>query len=169
MQIVYKLWEGSWEEGAVQRDRAQRVFARPEKVHRILHDGAYFQIEAIHLCETSPQRPPLLYQAGASSRGRQFAATHAECVFVNGPSKQVIAPIVADIRRRAGAAGRNPAEILIFTMMTVITAATSKAARARLEDSRSYVSEEGALVLMPGGPGVDFSKYKFDEPVRHSR
>ena len=110
--------EGSWEDGAVLRDRARRVFARPDKVHRIRHDGTYFQIEAIHLCEPSPQRTPLLYQAGASSRGRQFAATHAECVFVNGPSKQVIAPIVADIRRRAAAAGRNPAEILIFTMMT---------------------------------------------------
>jgi alkanesulfonate monooxygenase len=169
MQIVYKLWEGSWEEGAVLRDRTQRVFARPEKVHRIRHDGTYFQIEAIHLCEPSPQRTPLLYQAGASSRGRQFAATHAECVFINGPSKQVIAPIVADIRRRAAATGRNPAEILIFTMMTVITATTSEAARAKLEDYRSYVSEEGALVLMSGWTGVDFSKYEFDEPVRHSR
>jgi alkanesulfonate monooxygenase SsuD/methylene tetrahydromethanopterin reductase-like flavin-dependent oxidoreductase (luciferase family) len=60
MQIMYKLWEGSWEDGAVLRDRAQRVFARPDKVHRIRHDGAYFQIEAIHLCEPSPQRTPLL-------------------------------------------------------------------------------------------------------------
>jgi alkanesulfonate monooxygenase len=111
----------------------------------------------------------LLYQAGASSRGRQFAATHAECVFINGPSKRVIAPIVADIRRRAAAAGRNPAEILIFTMMTVITAATSEAARGKLEDYQSYVSEEGALVLMSGWTGVDFSKYGPDEPVRHSR
>jgi hypothetical protein len=33
MQIVYKLWEGSWEDGAVLRDRTQRVFARPENVH----------------------------------------------------------------------------------------------------------------------------------------
>jgi alkanesulfonate monooxygenase len=145
------------------------VFARPEKVHRIRHDGRYFQIEAIHLCEPSPQRTPLIYQAGASSRGRQFAATHAECVFINGPSKQVIAPIVADIRRRAAAAGRNPAEILIFTMMTVITAATSDAARAKLEDYRSYVSEEGALVLMSGWTGLDFSKYGPDEPILHSR
>jgi hypothetical protein len=43
MQIVYKLWEGSWEDGAVLRDRTQRVFARPENVHRIRHDGRYFQ------------------------------------------------------------------------------------------------------------------------------
>jgi alkanesulfonate monooxygenase SsuD/methylene tetrahydromethanopterin reductase-like flavin-dependent oxidoreductase (luciferase family) len=46
MQIVYKLWEGSWEDEAVLRDRARRVFARPEKVHRIQHDGRHFQIDA---------------------------------------------------------------------------------------------------------------------------
>src|SRR4029077_13213797 len=118
------------------RDHGHRVFARPDKVHRIRHDGTYFQIEAMHLCEPSPQRTPLLYQAGASSRGRQFAATHAECVFINGPSKQVIAPIVADIRRRAGAAGRKPTEIFIFTLMIVVTARTSDGAGAKLDESR---------------------------------
>ena len=169
MQIVYKLWEGSWEDGAVLRDREQGLYARPEKVHRVRHDGTYFQMEAIHLCEPSLQRTPLLYQAGASSRGRKFAATHAECVFINGPSKRVIASIVADIRREAAAAGRDPAEILIFTMMTVITGPTSEAAQAKLEDYRSHVSEEGALVLMSGWTGVDFSKFGPDEPIRHSR
>ena len=169
MEIVYKLWEGSWEDGAVLRDRARRVFADPDKIRAIHHDGNYFRLDGIHLCEPSPQRTPLLYQAGASARGRQFAARHAECVFVNGPSKQVIAPIVADIRRRAAACGRNPADILIFTMMTVITAATEQAAQAKLEDYRSYVSEEGALVLMSGWTGVDFSKYALDEPIRYSR
>jgi alkanesulfonate monooxygenase len=79
-------------------------------------------------------------------RGRQFAATHAECVFINGPSKQVIAPIVADIRKRGAAAGRNPAEILIFTMMTVVTAATSEAARGKLE--------ERLIPLRPGPQNV---------------
>src|SRR5262249_31787686 len=110
-----------------------------------------------------------LYQAGASSRGRKFAATHAECVFINGPSKQVIAPIVADIRKRAAEIGRNPDEILIFTMMTVITGATSEAARAKLEDYRSYVSGEGARVLRSGWTGSDFSKFGLDEGIRHSR
>jgi FMN-dependent oxidoreductase (nitrilotriacetate monooxygenase family) len=169
MEIVYKLWEGSWEEGAVLRDRAGGTFARPQKVHRIRHDGTYFQVEAMHLCEPSPQRTPLLYQAGASTRGRQFAATHAECVFINGPSKEVIGPIVADIRRRAAAAGRDPAEIIIFTMMTVITAETEAAAQEKFAEYRAHVSEEGALVLMSGWTGVDFSRFSPDEPVRYSR
>ncbi len=166
MQAVYKLWEGSWEDGAVLRDRAGRRFADPDKIHRIHHEGTYLRMDAIHLCEPSPQRTPLLYQAGASGRGRQFAAQHAECVFINGPSKQVIAPIVADIRKRAAALGRNPAEILIFTMMTVITGETGAAARAKLEDYRAHVSEDGALALMSGWTGLDFSTLPLDEPLR---
>ena len=39
MQATYKLWEGSWEDGAVLRDRKGRRFADPDKIHRILHEG----------------------------------------------------------------------------------------------------------------------------------
>ncbi len=166
MQAVYKLWEGSWEDGAVLRDRAGRRFADAGKIHRIKHAGKYFQMEAIHLCEPSPQRTPVLYQAGASTRGRQFAAEHAECVFINGPSRRVIAPIVADIRRRAGLVGRDPAEIQIFTMMTVIPGRTRAEAEEKLAEYRGHVSEEGALALMSGWTGVDFSRLPLDEVVR---
>jgi FMN-dependent oxidoreductase (nitrilotriacetate monooxygenase family) len=168
MQVVYKLWEGSWEDGAVLRDRERRKFADPDRIHRVRHDGPYYQLDAIHLAEPSPQRTPVLYQAGASKRGRQFAADHAECVFINGPSKRVIAPIVADIRRRAAASGRDPAEILIFTMMTVVTDRTDALAEEKLSDYRRYVSEEGALALMSGWTGVDFAALPLDAPLRFS-
>src|SRR5438128_8083322 len=120
MEVVYKLWEGSWEDDAAVRDRARGVFVDPAKVHRVRHEGDNYRVDAIHLCEPSPQRTPVLYQAGASNRVCEFAARHAECVFLLGPSKQVVAPRVADIRQRAARYGRNPAEILIFTLMTVI-------------------------------------------------
>jgi FMN-dependent oxidoreductase (nitrilotriacetate monooxygenase family) len=169
MQAVYKLWEGSWEDGAVLRDRAGRRFADAGKIHRIKHAGKYFQMEAIHLCEPSPQRTPVLYQAGASTRGRQFAAEHAECVFINGPTRRVIAPIVADIRRRAALLGRDPADIQIFTMMTIIPGRTHAEAEEKLADYREYVSEEGALALVSGWTGVDFSRLPLDEVVRFER
>ena len=168
MQVVYKLWEASWEDGAVLRDRGRRVFADPDRIHRVRHDGPYYQLDAIHLAEPSPQRTPVLYQAGASTRGRQFAADHAECVFINGPSKRVIAPIVADIRRRAAAAGRDPAEILIFTMMTIVTDRTDALAEAKLAEYRTHVSEAGALALMSGWTGVDFAALPLDAPLRYT-
>jgi alkanesulfonate monooxygenase len=166
MEAVYKLWEGSWQDDAVLRDRGGR-FADASRIHRITHDGPHFRVDAIHLCEPSPQRTPLIYQAGASKRGRQFAAQHAECVFINGPSKEVIRPIVSDIRHRAEACGRDPAEIVIFTMMTVVTDTTREAALEKLADYRRYISEEGALALMSGWTGLDFATLGVDEPVRY--
>ncbi len=166
LRAVYKLWEASWEDGAVLRDRASRRFADPSKIHRITHDGPHFKVDAIHLCEPSPQRTPVLYQAGASTRGRQFAADHAECVFINGPSPKVVGNIVADIRRRAAAAGRDPADLVIFTMMTVITGRTRADAEAKYRDYLGHVNEDAALTLMSGWTGLDFAAMPPDEPVR---
>ena len=101
LDVVYKLWELSWEDGAVLRDKARGVFTDPRKVHPIRHVGPHYQVPGIHLCEPSPQRTPVLYQAGASSRGKAFAARHAECVFISGPSTAVIGKAVRDCWRRS--------------------------------------------------------------------
>jgi long-chain alkane monooxygenase len=167
MEIVYRLWEGSWEDDAARRDRAARVFADPAKIHRIRHEGRFYRIDAIHLCEPSPQRTPVLYQAGASSSGREFAAKHAECVFINGPSQKVVAPQVADLRRRAAKHGRDPDDLLIFTLMTVITARTEAEARAKHEEYRRYADYDAALALFSGWTGVDFAKYRPEDELRY--
>jgi FMN-dependent oxidoreductase (nitrilotriacetate monooxygenase family) len=169
MEVVYKLWEGSWEDGAVLRDRAHRIFADPAKIHRIRHEGQFYRVDAIHLCEPSPQRTPVLYQAGASTRGRAFAAAHAECVFINinGPTPQIVAALVADLRRRAAANGRDPAELLIFTLATVITGKSEAEARAKHADYRRFADTEAALALFSGWTGVDFAKFRPDEELRY--
>lgn len=168
MEVVYKLWEGSWEDDAVLRDRKRGIFADPTKVHRVNHESANYRINnTIHLSEPSPQRTPVLYQAGTSPRGRQFAAKHAECVFMSGPSAKIIAPRVSAIRQEAAAFGRNPAEILMFNMMTIILGNTEAEAAAKYADYRSHINPEGALALMSGWTGIDFSGYELDQQVRH--
>src|SRR5262249_46405211 len=111
MSVVYQLWEASWEDGAVRRDKKNRIFADPPKIHLVPHHRQPYQVDAIHLSEPSLQRTPVLYQAGSSSRGREFAATHAECVFVFGADKRITRDLVADIRSRATAHGRDPKDI----------------------------------------------------------
>src|SRR3974377_1133587 len=119
MEVVYKLWEGSGGAAPAIRARARGIVPDPSKVHRVTHEGDNSRLNAIHLAEPSPQRTPVLYQAGTSPRGRQFAAQHAECGFMSGPSAKVIRPRVAAIREQAAKAGRNPKEILMFSMFTV--------------------------------------------------
>jgi alkanesulfonate monooxygenase len=167
MEVVYKLWEGSWDEDAVVVDRQARVYADPARVRPVVHDGPFFQARGIHLSEPSPQRTPLLFQAGSSAKGRDFAARHAECVFLNGRSKATVAARIADIRRRAAAFGRDPASVKAFVELNIVTARTERAARAKHDDYLAHGSIEGALALLSGWMGIDFAAYGLDEPLRH--
>jgi FMN-dependent oxidoreductase (nitrilotriacetate monooxygenase family) len=166
MQVVYQLWEGSWEDDAVLRDRAGRIYADPARIRRVKHDGRHYKVDAIHLSEPSPQRTPVLYQAGASARGRKFAAAHAECIFVNGQFRHNVREIVSDIRSRAKAFGRDPYDIKVFVGATVVVAPTDAEAADKLAEYREYASSEGALAHYSASVGVDFSRYGPDEPIR---
>ena len=167
MEVVYKLWEGSWEDDAVVRDKARRLFADPKKIHKVQHKGRHFELDAYHLCEPSPQRTPILFQAGASKRGSAFAAKHAECVFIFGPSKKVVKATVDNIRGLAATQGRDPSSIVIFTVLTAIPGRTDAEAKAKLADYKRYISLDGAMALFGGWIGVDFSRYDLDAPIRY--
>ena len=157
LELMYKLWEGSWEDGAVKLDREAGVYVDPTKVHRIKHEGDYFKLDAIYPSEPSAQRTPVLYQAGTSPKGIAFAGQNAECVFIAAPTKQQALESVTAIRHSAVAAGRCPNDLLIFAIMTVITGDTDAQAAEKLHDYRRYASPEGALALISGWSGMDFS------------
>jgi FMN-dependent oxidoreductase (nitrilotriacetate monooxygenase family) len=167
LEVVYALWEGSWADDAVVRDRQTRTYTRPERVRRISHHGAYYDVDAIHLVHPSPQRTPFLFQAGASSSGRQFAAGHAEAVFINGHTKSLVAETVRDTRARAVQRGRRPDDVKIFLGATVIVAPTDAEARDRHAEYRRWIDDEGVLALISGWSGIDLSRYRLDEPIRH--
>ena len=165
MSLVYKLWEQSWDDDAVRADRSSGVYADPAKVRVVHHHGKQYRVDAIHLSEPSPQRTPVLYQAGSSPRGRRFAASHAECVFLNGQGLAGVKTIIDDIRAQASAAGRSPADIKAFLGVTVVTGATEAEARDKFDDYRQYVSSEAALVHAAASLGVDLARFDLDEPV----
>lgn len=160
MGVVYRLWEESWAADAVKRDRATGVYADPSRVSRIRHDGAQYRLDAPHLVEPSPQRTPVLYQAGASDRGRAFAALHAECVFINGGPKPHVAALVADLRRRAA-----PRPIQAFMGATLILGRTATEARDKLEDYRRHASMEAALVHASASLGIDLARFGMDDEL----
>jgi FMN-dependent oxidoreductase (nitrilotriacetate monooxygenase family) len=161
MEVVYKLWEQSWEDDAVVNDKERGIYADPAKVHPINHEGRYFKVPGFHLCEPSPQRTPVLYQAGTSPRGTVFAARHAECTFVSGPSKKVVKKYVDDLR----AAGSE--RLKIYAQALIITAPTEAEARAKHEEYRRHIDIEAALVLLSGWTGVDFSKFALDATIEY--
>ncbi|MCA3311565.1 MAG: LLM class flavin-dependent oxidoreductase [Roseomonas sp.] len=160
MEILYRLWEESWAADAVKRDRAAGIYADPARVKRITHQGRQYRLDAPHLVEPSPQRTPVLYQAGASDRGRGFAAQHAECVFLNGGPKPHVAKLVADLRARAA-----PRPIRIFVGATLILGRTRAEAEAKLAEYRHHASIEGALAHASASLGIDLARFELDEEL----
>jgi FMN-dependent oxidoreductase (nitrilotriacetate monooxygenase family) len=166
-ELCYRLWEDSWADDAVRCDRARGIYADPARVRDIHHAGRYYRLDGCHLAEPSPQRTPVLFQAGASERGTGFAATHAECVFVTGSRPQVDGQYIRAIREKMRARGRDPADVLCFAYMKVVTGSTEAEARARYEEYLGQVSEEGALALLCGWSGVDLSVVPPDQPIEY--
>ena len=165
MALVRALWEGSWDDDAVLADKENGVYADPAKVRVIHHHGKQYNVDAMHLCEPSPQRTPVLYQAGASARGLKFAATNAECVFMNGQSQPAVKKSVEELRAQVVQAGRDARDVRVFLGATIVTAATDAQAQEKYAEYQRYASSEAALVHAAASMGIDFSKYDIDEPV----
>ena len=167
LQVLYKLLEGSWENDAVRNDREQRVYADPAKVHKVQHHGEFYRVEGYHLCEPSPQRTPVLFQAGASERGLAFAGQHAECVFISGQNKAATRAQVDKVRAAATAAGRDGDAVKVFMGLTVIVARTEEQARAKHAEYLRHASPEAGVAHFASSTGIDFAEYDLDEPIQY--
>jgi FMN-dependent oxidoreductase (nitrilotriacetate monooxygenase family) len=165
MEVVYKLWEHSWEETAIVRDSAGDTHTDPSRVHAIDHVGQWFSVPGPHMCEPSPQRTPLIFQAGQSGRGIRFAARHAEAVFCVYPNLQTCRAGAQALRDAAEAEGRGRDGIRICQGITVFVAPTAAEARAKLAECQRYASPEGSLALLCGWAGVDVSQVTRDRPL----
>jgi FMN-dependent oxidoreductase (nitrilotriacetate monooxygenase family) len=169
LDVLYKLWEGSWDDDAVQLDRAARMFADPSKVRPIAHDGPFYRSHGTHLSEPSPQRTPVLYQAGTSGRGRRFAARHAECVFVTAADKTAARTASRALREDFVAAGRRPEDVKVFVGITVVADATRKAAEEKLSDYVAHANPEAGVAHFSASTNIDFSAYDLDDPIVYGR
>lgn len=165
LQVLYKLLEGSWADDAVVADRQQRVYATPDKVRKVQHQGEFYKVEGYHLCEPSPQRTPVLFQAGSSQRGLAFAGNHAECVFISGQDKAATRAQVDKVRAAAQAAGRDPQAVKVFMGITVIVAATEQQAQAKHAEYLRHASAEAGVAHFAASTGIDFALYELDEPI----
>ncbi|PLR31447.1 5,10-methylene tetrahydromethanopterin reductase [Chimaeribacter californicus] len=167
VDVTCKLWEGSWEADAVTRDKLAGIYSNPQKVHAIGHHGRYYQVPDAHLSEPSPQRTPVLFQAGTSARGSLFAAVNAEVVFMAGLTPQAIRTDINTLRQLAAEQGRDPASLRFIAAVTVVTGADDRDAQARYQAFQQYISQDAALALFSAWTGVDWSAFDLDRPLEY--
>ncbi|PLZ01802.1 LLM class flavin-dependent oxidoreductase [Burkholderia sp. WAC0059] len=157
VEVAYKLWEASWEDDALVADPVGGTYADPAKVHKILHRGPRYAVEGPHLVEPSVQRTPLLFQAGGSEAGRDFAARHAEATFIAARTPESAARHVADLRERARRFGRGEDELKIIVPLAPVIGATEQEAHARRRELREWLSLDALQAFWSGNLGVDLS------------
>ncbi|MFN9586046.1 MAG: LLM class flavin-dependent oxidoreductase [Pseudomonadaceae bacterium] len=166
LEVLYKLFEGSWQDDAVLADRERRVYAQPGKVHKVRHQGEFYQVEGYHLSQPWPQRTPLLFQAGSSTRGLRFAGEHAECVFIGGNEHAAVRAQVDKVRASAVAAGRAAEGIKVFMGIAVIVAPTEAEARDKHAEYLRYASPEAGIAHFSSSTGIDLAAFGLDEPIQ---
>jgi len=96
-----RLWNGSWADDSVRWDEVNRVAYEPSRIKKIEHNGkelkslplrylltsnsgTHLKLSARHQLHPSPQRTPVIFQAGTSKSGMAFAARHAEAIYIGG-------------------------------------------------------------------------------------
>ncbi len=163
LDVLYKLWEGSWDDDAVIQDRDHRIYTDPAKVRYINHAGPHFRVQGPHLSEPSPQRTPLLFQATGSNAGKAFAAKHAEVVFTGGMNAEAVRANIADMRTRTRGAGRDLQHIKFITTAAIIVGRTADEVSAKLDDYRRYMSV--AARLAHSQSRIDYLRYPPEEKI----
>ncbi len=164
MDVVQKLW-GSWEPDALKLDVESGLFADPAKVHAVDHDGTYYKVRGPLNVSASPQRRPLLVQAGSSGRGITFAGRHADVVITNRNSVADMKTFRGKVRAAAEAAGRDPDDVKVMFILSPELALTEDAARVDHHRSVGASRLELGLAQLSTNLGRDMSKHPLDEPL----
>ncbi|QRM57802.1 LLM class flavin-dependent oxidoreductase [Sinorhizobium sp. BG8] len=165
VDVVYKLWEGSWDDDAVVNDPARNVYADPSKVHRIHHEGKRYKVLGPHLSQPSPQRSPVLFQAGSSRAGRAFAARNAEGTFIVALNPEGARRQITETRNLVTAAGRHAGDLLFIQGMSFVVGGTEQEARLKARDIDQDVSANGLLAHLSRDLGIDLGLLDPDRPV----
>lgn len=164
LEVAYKLW-GSWERDALVQNKESGVFADPDKVHTVDHDGQYFKTRGPLTVPRSPQSRPVVFQAGSSSTGRDFAARWADAIFEIDPTKEGRKAYYDDVKSRASNFGRNPEDIKIFPSFVPFVGETEAIAREKQAFHNELADPISGLITLSVHTDHDFSQYDLDAPV----
>lgn len=168
MEVVYGLWEASVEPDAIANDPGSNTYIDPDKVHMIDHEGTWFHVPGPALVTPGPQRTPLLFQAGSSPRGIEFAVKHAEALFFSGTSPENVRQLVDEVESGMAQAGRARDTARLITSVTVIAAESDEAALQRYQEYTRYMAQDAALALFAGWTGLDLAQLHPDDVLEES-
>lgn len=164
LDVVQGLWD-SWEDDALIHDKESGRFFDPAKLHRLDHEGDFFQVEGPLNIARSPQGQPVIFQAGASPDGRDFAASRADAIFAQPGDLAGAQSYYADIKRRVALFGRDPDKVFVLPGVRPVIGSTEAEADRKHGEFAGLTRIEDALLMVARSFNEhDFSQYDLDAP-----
>jgi len=165
LRATWELFD-SWRAGAIIADKASGVFLADPDAGRFRHADAHFDIHGRFNVPRSPQGRPVIFQAGDSEEGREFAAASADAIFSRHGTLAEGQKFYADVKGRLARYGRTPDQLLILPAATFVLAGTdAEAAELALHVRRQQVSGPTAIAFLEQVWNRDLSGYDPDGPL----
>jgi FMN-dependent oxidoreductase (nitrilotriacetate monooxygenase family) len=165
LQTARELWD-SWSDDAIVADPATGRFLRDPHQGEFEHRGSQFDIAGRFTTPRPPQGHPVIFQAGDSDEGREFAAATADAIFSRHATLQAGQQFYTDVKRRLPPYGRSSDELKILPAATFVLGDTEKDAQERAVDiRRQQVSGPTAILFLEHVWNRDLSAYDPDGPL----
>lgn len=158
----------SWGADDVVADKESGEFLRrgQARAGSFSHRDAHFDIAGRFNVPRSHQGRPVIFQAGDSDEGREFAAASADAIFSRHFERVEGQAFYADVKRRLGAYGRREDQLLILPAAGFILGDTDdEAADIAHEVRRQQVSPATAIKFLEQLWNTDLSDFDVDGPL----
>jgi len=165
LQTARELWD-SWAEDAIIANKESGRFLTDPTQGTFAHHGVEFDIEGRFGVPRSPQGNPVIFQAGDSDNGREFAAADADCIFSRHGTIEAGQQFYEDVKKRMARYGRSPDELKILPAATFVLGQSEKEAEERaVVIRRQQVSGPTAMFFLEQVWNRDLSAYDPDGPL----
>lgn len=165
IDVVKKLWD-SWGDGAIIEDRGAGIFHDVTKIHVPSHQGRYFDVKGPIGAARSVQGQPVIFQAGSSPTGREFAARHAEVIFTGQGNLDRAQQFYRQIHDAALRQGRPVAPLITPSLRFIVGSTEDEAHRVERTAYEYFSPEYQAGWLLE--VDVDVTDADLDGPVPDS-
>ncbi|MFI8501606.1 NtaA/DmoA family FMN-dependent monooxygenase [Streptomyces sp. NPDC085524] len=156
----------SWDGTEIVADAGSGTFLRDARAGAFRHQGRHFGIEGRFNVPRSPQGRPVIFQAGDSDEGREFAASSADAIFGRYGTLDEGRAFYADVKGRLAKYGRTQDQLKILPAATFVLGDTdAEAQELAHEVRRLQVSGQTAIKYLEHVWNRDLSAYDPDGPL----
>jgi FMN-dependent oxidoreductase (nitrilotriacetate monooxygenase family) len=165
LQTTGELYD-SWHGSEIVADKEAGVFLADPEAGRFTHADTQFDIHGQFNVPRSPQGRPVIFQAGDSEEGREFAASSADAIFSRHGTLEDGQQFYSDVKGRLARYGRTPDQLLILPAATFVLGDTDADAQEQANHvRRQQVSGATAIAFLEQLWNRDLSGYDPDGPL----